>query len=126
MEALWFWLVGSMLIMYTILDGLDLGAGALHLLLARTPVERRLVLRTIGPVWDGNEVWLVAAGGTLFFAFPGLYPASKHCQHKPPRPSLTFSALFAVKSFYRGGRKGNPRRSRRRVDCSKGFTRYPG
>ena len=76
METLWFWLVGGMLIMYTILDGLDLGAGAMHLWLARTPTERRLILRSIGPVWDGNEVWLLAAGGTLFFAFPGLYASS--------------------------------------------------
>ena len=76
METLWFWLLGGMLIVYTILDGFDLGAGALHLLLARTPAERRQVLQSIGPVWDGNEVWLVAAGGTLFFAFPGLYASS--------------------------------------------------
>src|SRR5487761_2231368 len=76
METLWFWLVGGMLIMYTILDGLDLGAGAMHLWLARTPTERRLILRSIGPVWDGNEVWLLAAGGTLYFAFPGLYASS--------------------------------------------------
>ena len=76
MEMLWFWLVGGMLIIYVILDGFDLGAGVLHLWLARTPEERRLILRTIGPVWDGNEVWLIAGGGTLFFAFPGLYASS--------------------------------------------------
>lgn len=76
MEVVWFWFVAGMLIVYTILDGLDLGAGAMQLWLARTPTERRLVLRSIGPVWDGNEVWLVAAGGTLFFAFPGLYSSS--------------------------------------------------
>jgi cytochrome d ubiquinol oxidase subunit II len=73
---LWFCLLAFMGIMYVILDGFDLGAGAVHLLVARSDAERRLVLRSIGPVWDGNEVWLIAAGGTLFFAFPALYAAS--------------------------------------------------
>jgi len=59
--------------MYVLLDGFDLGAGAIHLLVARTNEERRQVVATIGPVWDGNEVWLLAAGGTLYFAFPALY-----------------------------------------------------
>lgn len=73
METLWFWLVGGMLIGYVVLDGFDLGAGAVHFFAAKTPEERRAVLATIGPVWDGNEVWLLAAGGTLYFAFPALY-----------------------------------------------------
>jgi cytochrome bd ubiquinol oxidase subunit II len=73
MQTLWFCLVAAMLAVYVILDGFDLGAGAVHLLLARTAPERGMVLRSIGPVWDGNEVWLLAAGGTLYFAFPGLY-----------------------------------------------------
>jgi cytochrome d ubiquinol oxidase subunit II len=76
METLWFILVGFMLTMYIVLDGFDLGIGAIHLFVARTDVERRLVLQAIGPVWDGNEVWLVAAAGTLFFTFPRLYGAS--------------------------------------------------
>ncbi len=74
-ENIWFVLVGFMLAMYAVFDGFDLGVGALHLWVGRTPDERRLTLRTIGPVWDGNEVWLLAAGGTLYFAFPGLYAA---------------------------------------------------
>jgi cytochrome d ubiquinol oxidase subunit II len=76
METLWFCLVAAMLIGYVILDGFDLGAGIIHFRVAKTPEERRAVLATIGPVWDGNEVWLIAAGGTLFFAFPVLYAAS--------------------------------------------------
>jgi len=76
MGDLWFCLLAFMGIMYVILDGFDLGAGAIHLLVARSDAERRLVLRSIGPVWDGNEVWLIAAGGTLYFAFPALYAAS--------------------------------------------------
>jgi cytochrome d ubiquinol oxidase subunit II len=76
METLWFVLVAFMLTMYVVLDGFDLGIGAIHLFVAKTDVERRLVLQAIGPVWDGNEVWLVAAAGTLFFTFPRLYGAS--------------------------------------------------
>lgn len=73
METIWFWLVALMIAVYVLLDGFDLGAGAIHLLVAKTDEERRQVLASIGPVWDGNEVWLLAAGGTLYFAFPALY-----------------------------------------------------
>ena len=76
METLWFILVAFMLTMYVLLDGFDLGAGAINLSVAKSDRERRLVLRSIGPVWDGNEVWIIAAGGTLFFSFPLLYAAS--------------------------------------------------
>ena len=76
METVWFCLVAVMIAVYVVLDGFDLGAGAIHLLVARNEAERRTVLRTIGPVWDGNEVWLLAAGGTLYFAFPALYASS--------------------------------------------------
>lgn len=72
----WFCLVAAMLAAYVALDGFDLGAGALHLLVARTDEERRQALRAVGPVWDGNEVWLVAGGGTLYFAFPLLYASA--------------------------------------------------
>lgn len=73
METLWFCLVAVMVAMYVLLDGFDLGAGAIHFLVAKTDEERRQVIATIGPVWDGNEVWLLAAGGVLYFAFPMLY-----------------------------------------------------
>jgi cytochrome d ubiquinol oxidase subunit II len=76
LPALWFCLVAAMLAVYVALDGFDLGAGIIHLLVARGDAERRQVLGSIGPVWDGNEVWLLGAGGTLYFAFPGLYAAS--------------------------------------------------
>jgi cytochrome d ubiquinol oxidase subunit II len=76
METLWFILITFMLAMYVVLDGFDIGAGIIHLLVARTDPERRSVLGAIGPVWDGNEVWLVATGGTLYFAFPFLYASS--------------------------------------------------
>jgi cytochrome d ubiquinol oxidase subunit II len=76
METLWFTLVALMLVAYVVLDGFDLGAGIIQPLVAKTDAERRLVLRTVGPVWDGNEVWLLAAGGALFFAFPKVYASS--------------------------------------------------
>ncbi len=76
METLWFALVALMLALYVVFDGFDLGVGVLHLLVGRTAAERRILLRSIGPVWDGNEVWLVAAGGVLYFAFPVLYARS--------------------------------------------------
>jgi len=76
METLWFILVALMLTAYVVLDGFDLGAGAIYLIAAKTNDERRRVLRAIGPMWDGNEVWLIAAGGTLYFAFPRLYASS--------------------------------------------------
>jgi len=76
METLWFILVALMLTAYVVLDGFDLGAGIINLFVARNHDERRVVLRAIGPVWDGNEVWLLASGGALFFAFPLLYASS--------------------------------------------------
>src|SRR5512143_1224910 len=76
MQTFWFCAVALMIAAYVILDGFDLGAGIIHLFVARTEEERRRVLESIGPVWDGNEVWLLAGGGTLYFAFPGLYAAS--------------------------------------------------
>ncbi len=75
METFWFMAVAFMIAVYVLLDGFDLGAGAIHLVAAKNDRERRTILRSIGPVWDGNEVWIVAAGGTLFFAFPLLYAA---------------------------------------------------
>jgi cytochrome d ubiquinol oxidase subunit II len=76
MGTIWFWLVAIMIVIYVLLDGFDLGAGAIHLFVAKTDDERRQVLASIGPVWDGNEVWLIAAGGTLYFAFPALYASA--------------------------------------------------
>src|SRR6266545_3200416 len=76
MPTLWFCIVAVMVAAYVVLDGFDLGAGALHLVLGKTDDDRRKIIRSIGPVWDGNEVWLLAAGGTLYFAFPQLYASS--------------------------------------------------
>jgi cytochrome d ubiquinol oxidase subunit II len=76
MGFIWFWLVAVMIVGYVVLDGFDLGVGVLHLFLVRSEAERRQALASIGPVWDGNEVWLLAGGGTLYFAFPLLYASA--------------------------------------------------
>ena len=76
MGFIWFWLVAVMIVAYVVLDGFDIGVGILHLFVARTEQERQTSVRSIGPVWDGNEVWLLAGGGTLYFAFPLLYASA--------------------------------------------------
>jgi cytochrome bd ubiquinol oxidase subunit II len=72
LHVTWFLLLGTLLAGYAVLDGFDFGVGILHPL-ARTDHERRLFLNSIGPIWDGNEVWLVVFGGALFAAFPDAY-----------------------------------------------------
>ena len=72
LNATWYVLVGVLLTGYAVLDGFDLGVGALHLL-TKGDRERRIMLNAIGPVWDGNEVWLITGGGALFAAFPHVY-----------------------------------------------------
>lgn len=72
LNILWFFLIGVLLMGYAILDGFDLGVGILHLF-SKGDHERRVMMNSIGPVWDGNEVWLVTAGGALFAAFPHAY-----------------------------------------------------
>jgi len=72
LNTIWFILIAILLIGYAILDGFDLGVGSLHLLV-KNDNERRTLINSIGPVWDGNEVWLVTGGGALFAAFPDVY-----------------------------------------------------
>src|SRR3989338_204930 len=72
LNTIWFVLVGVLFAGYAILDGFDLCVGGIHLF-TKTDQERRIMLNSIGPVWDGNEVWLVTGGGALFAAFPDVY-----------------------------------------------------
>ncbi len=76
METIWFCLVAIMIAGYVVLDGFDIGTGIVYYLVGRTESQRRRLMRSIGPVWDGNEVWLLAGGGVLYFAFPALYASS--------------------------------------------------
>jgi cytochrome d ubiquinol oxidase subunit II len=76
MGAIWFWIVAVMVAAYVVLDGFDIGVGILYPFLGQSDEERSILMRSIGPVWDGNEVWLLAGGGTLYFAFPLLYASA--------------------------------------------------
>jgi len=102
MGTLWFCLVAAMIAAYVVLDGFDLGAGIVHLVAARTDAERCLVLRSIGPFWDGNEVWLLAAGGTLYFAFPALYASSFSGFYLPLMIVLWLLILRGIAIEFRG------------------------
>ena len=121
---------------YLILDGFDLGVGILHPFVAKTDTERRIVLNSIGPVWDGNEVWLVLAGGVLFAAFPFVYAALfsgfylammlvllclilRAGRHRVPQPASrsTLARDLGLGLLRRVGGAG--------VDAGRGARRYP-
>ena len=76
LKLIWWLLVGVLLIGFAIMDGFDLGSGALLPFVARNDGERRLVLNTVGPVWEGNQVWLITGAGAIFAAWPPLYAVS--------------------------------------------------
>lgn len=76
MELFWYLVLMFMLAMYVILDGYDFGAGIIHLFFGKTEKDKKAITSAIGPFWDANEVWLIASGGVLFFAFPTLYASS--------------------------------------------------
>lgn len=134
MNETWFILLAAMLTTYAVLDGFDLGVGALLPWIARNETERGQARNSIGPVWNGNEVWLIAAGGAMFAAFPRLYAASfsgfylalmivlwllilrgvgfefRHAYHSPMWTGLwdtVFSAASAVLALLFGVAVGN-------------------
>lgn len=96
-HILWYIIIGILLMGYAVLDGFDLGVGALHLF-AKNDHERRVVLNSIGPVWDGNEVWLITAGGALFAAFPEVY-ATAFSSFYLPFMFLLFALIFRAVSI---------------------------
>jgi cytochrome bd ubiquinol oxidase subunit II len=108
LPVVWFLLVGVLLAGYAILDGFDLGAGMLHLFVAKNDAERRTVVNAIGPVWDGNEVWLLTAGGALFAAFPKVYATVFSGLYLALMLVLTALVLRAVCLEFRG-KVENPR-----------------
>ncbi|UCG51450.1 MAG: cytochrome d ubiquinol oxidase subunit II [Candidatus Latescibacterota bacterium] len=97
LNLLWFGLLGVLLTGYAILDGFDLGVGMLHLN-AKTDAERRIFMNSIGPLWDGNEVWLVTFGGALFAAFPHAY-ATAFSMFYLPFMVLLFALIFRAVSM---------------------------
>lgn len=76
MRLIWWLLLGVLLIGFAVMDGYDLGVGALLPFAARTDEERRILINLIGPTWEGNQVWLILGGGAIFAAFPALYAAA--------------------------------------------------
>ncbi len=96
-----------MVVAYVILDGFDLGAGTIHLIAGRTDAERTSIVRAIGPVWDGNEVWLLAAGGVLYFAFPLLYASSFQGFYLPLMIVLWLLMLRAIGIEFRAHSKSH-------------------
>ena len=102
MGTLWFWIVAVMLVAYVVLDGFDIGVGIVYLFVARSEEERQQAMRSIGPFWDGNEVWLLAAGGTLFFAFPLLYASAFSGFYLPLMIVLWLLILRAISVELRG------------------------
>lgn len=105
LNDIWFVLFVVIIAGYLILDGFDLGVGILHLLVARTDTERRLCLNSIGPIWDGNEVWLVVGGGVLFAAFPLAYASLFSGFYLAMMLVLLFLILRTVAIEFRGKRK---------------------
>jgi cytochrome d ubiquinol oxidase subunit II len=101
METLWYAILSLMLATYVVLDGFDFGAGILHLFVAKTDEERRTVFNAIGPVWDGNEVWLLASGGILVFAFPAAYAAGFSGFYLPLMMALWLLILRGVSIEFR-------------------------
>ena len=115
LHIFWFATLGVLLIGYAILDGFDLGVGILHLG-ARSDEERRIFMNSIGPLWDGNEVWLVTFGGALFAAFPGAY-ATAFSAFYLPLVLVLFALIFrAVSLEFRS--KHESRAWRRFWDCT--------
>jgi len=100
LEFGWFTVFVILMIGYAILDGFDLGVGMLHLF-AKSDQERRLMLNSIGPVWDGNEVWLVTAGGALFAGFPDIYATTLSAFYLPVMLLLFGIILRAVAIEFR-------------------------
>jgi cytochrome bd ubiquinol oxidase subunit II len=97
LNTIWFILLGVLLTGYAILDGFDLGVGILHLAVKKDE-DRRIFMNSIGPLWDGNEVWLVTFGGALFAAFPNAY-ATAFSGFYTPFMALLFALIFRAVSM---------------------------
>ena len=106
LQTLWFVLWGLLWAVYFMLDGFDFGAGMLRLFLSRDETDRRVSLAAIGPVWDGNEVWLITAGGATFAAFPGTYASMFSFLYLPMLLILFSLIIRAVSIEFRNKDEG--------------------
>lgn len=111
LALLWFALLGLLLTGYAVLDGFDLGVGIVHPFVPRNDREKRIAVQSIGPLWDGNEVWLVTFGGALFAAFPEAYATVLSAFYLPFMALLFFLILRAVSLEFRGKRRARAWRS---------------
>jgi len=107
LETIWFVLWGTLWTVYFVLDGFDLGLGALMPFLARSEDDRRVIVNAMGPFWDGNEVWLLTAGGATFAAFPGTYAVMFSALYTPLM-LLLFALILRGISFEFRGKVDNP------------------
>lgn len=107
MEIFWYIVLMAMLTIYVILDGYDFGAGIIHLFFAKTEKDKKAITSAIGPFWDANEVWLVAVGGVLFFAFPTLYASAFSGFYLPLIMILWLLIFRAIGLELRGQIKNN-------------------
>lgn len=107
LETIWFALWGLLWAVYFMLDGFDLGMGTLMPFLAKSDVEKRIILNAAGPYWDGNEVWLITAGGVTFAAFPLVY-ATMFSALYAPLLIILFALIFRAVSFEFRGQKDCP------------------
>ena len=108
LQTLWFLLIGVLWVGYFILEGFDFGVGILLRVVGRSESEKRAIIHTIGPVWDGNEVWLLTAGGATFAAFPGWY-ASLFSGFYLALFLILIALIFRGVSFEFWGKEDSPR-----------------
>src|ERR1700755_2640598 len=104
LTTVWFALIAILWAGYFVLEGFDFGVGVLLPVLGRDPTRRRLMINTIGPTWDGNEVWLLTAGGATFAAFPGWYASMFSAFYLPLLLILVALIIRGVAFEYRGKR----------------------
>ncbi|MDN5727625.1 MAG: cytochrome d ubiquinol oxidase subunit II, partial [Propionibacteriales bacterium] len=104
LQIVWFALVAVLFVGYFVLEGFDFGVGMLLPVLSKNEKERRVMINTIGPVWDGNEVWLLVAGGAMFAAFPEWYATLFSGFYLPLLVILVALVVRAVAFEYRGKR----------------------
>ena len=108
LQIVWFVIITIFWVGFFVLEGFDFGVGALHTFVGKTNLERRVAINTIGPFWDGNEVWLIVAGGATFAAFPDWY-ASWFSALYLAFVLILFALIIRGVSFEYRGRIDQPR-----------------